>query len=105
MIKEADADGSGAIDFLAFSSMMQKKMANSDSEDDIREAFLKFDWRRSGEISTKELSEALQNLGKPLTTRELQEFLNVCEKDGVVRYNEFITQMFGAKAGSEVAKA
>lgn len=30
--------------------------------------------------------------------------MNVCEKDGVVKYNEFITQMFGAKAGSEVAK-
>jgi len=100
MIKEADVNNEGAIDFLSFSAMMAKKMANSDSEQEIREAFQKFDWRKSGDINAKEISDALTNLGsKPLTTRELQEFLGVCEKEGgVVKYNEFITQMFGSKA-------
>jgi len=102
MIKEADVNNEGSIDFLSFSAMMSKKMANSDSEADIRDAFQKFDWRKSGDISTKEITEALTNLGKPLTTRELQEFLQVCEKEGgVVKYNEFITSMFGAKADSK----
>lgn len=27
--------------------------------------------------------------------------MQTCEKDGKVYYNQFITQMFGAKAGSE----
>jgi len=99
MIKEADTNNEGSIDFLSFSAMMAKKMASSDSEEEIRDAFQKFDWRKSGEINSKEITEALTNLGKPLTTRELQEFLSVCEKEGgVVKYNEFITQMFGAKA-------
>ena len=102
MIKEADTNNEGAIDFLSFSAMMAKKMANSDSEEDIRDAFLKFDWKKSGDVNAKELTDALTNLAKPLTTRELQEFLNVCEKEGgVVKYNEFITQMFGQKAAAQ----
>lgn len=67
----AEAGAGAAIDFLAFQALMAKKMAMSDSEDDIRDAFLKFDWKKSGEINSKELSEALTNLGKPLTTREV----------------------------------
>eukprot|EP01128_Nolandella_sp_AFSM9_P001138 TRINITY_DN11248_c0_g1_i1.p2 TRINITY_DN11248_c0_g1~~TRINITY_DN11248_c0_g1_i1.p2 ORF type:complete len:160 (+),score=60.15 TRINITY_DN11248_c0_g1_i1:45-482(+) len=97
MIKEAKAGDS--IDFIAFSEMMAAKMSASDSEADLRDAFQKFDWRATGQIATKELTEALQNLSKPIATRELQSFLQICEKDGVVNYNEFITAMHGSKSG------
>lgn len=43
----------------------------ADNEGDLRDAFEKFDWRRTGEISAKELEDALVNLGKPITTREV----------------------------------
>eukprot|EP01125_Pyxidicula_operculata_P022294 TRINITY_DN9031_c0_g1_i1.p1 TRINITY_DN9031_c0_g1~~TRINITY_DN9031_c0_g1_i1.p1 ORF type:complete len:162 (+),score=39.87 TRINITY_DN9031_c0_g1_i1:47-532(+) len=101
MIKEADASGEGAIDFLAFSQMMSRKMAKSDTEEDLLDAFLKFDWRKTGMIPAAELSEALTNLGKPLSTRDLQEFMTVCEKDGQVHYNLFIKEMFGSKEGAK----
>lgn len=37
------------------------------------------------------------NISKPASTRELQVFLGICEKDGQVFYNEFITAMHGSK--------
>jgi len=67
----------------------------SDPESDVRDAFEKFDWRRTGEINSKELSEALTNLGKPITTRELQEFLNVTQNGDLVMYNKFINELYG----------
>jgi len=43
MINEVDADGNGTIDFPEFLTMMARKMKESDSEEEIREAFRVFD--------------------------------------------------------------
>uniref|UniRef100_A0A8C2V7T2 EF-hand domain-containing protein n=1 Tax=Chinchilla lanigera TaxID=34839 RepID=A0A8C2V7T2_CHILA len=40
MINEVDADGNGTIDFPEFLTMMARKMKDTDSEEEIREAFL-----------------------------------------------------------------
>jgi len=95
MIKEADNNNEGQIDFLAFANLMSRKMAEADSESDVRDAFQKFDWRRTGEIPAKELSDALQNLGKPISTRELQEFMNFTLQGEMVQYNKFINDLYG----------
>jgi len=96
MLKEADPNNDGGIDFMSFSQLMSRKMAKSVSEDDMREAFRKFDWKKSGYIPTIEFAEALTNIGKPpLTARELQEVLAVCEKDGNINYEKFLSVMFG----------
>ena len=42
MINEVDADGSGTIDFPEFLTMMARKMTNSDSEEELKEAFRVF---------------------------------------------------------------
>jgi len=97
MIKDADPTGAGKVDFLQFSQMMAKRMAKTDTEDDLVLAFQKFDWRRGGQIKTEELAESLMNLGKPLNARELQEMLAVCEKDGQIHYMNFVKEMFGEK--------
>ena len=39
MINEVDADGNGTIDFPEFLTMMARKMKDTDSEEEIREAF------------------------------------------------------------------
>jgi len=95
MIKEADTNNEGEIDFLAFANLMSRKMAEADTEADLRDAFEKFDWRRTGEIPAKELSEALTNLGKPISTRELQEFMNFTQQGELVYYNKFINDLYG----------
>ena len=43
MINEVDADGNGQIDFPEFLTMMARKMKDTDSEEEIREAFRVFD--------------------------------------------------------------
>jgi len=96
MLKEA-GNSDGQLDFLSFSQLMARKMAKSVSEDDMRNAFRKFDWKKAGIIPTVELSEALKNLGKnPFTARELQEFLTACGTDtNNVQYELFLKNMFG----------
>merc|ERR1719231_397466 len=39
MINEVDADGNGTIDFPEFLTMMARKMKDTDSEEEIIEAF------------------------------------------------------------------
>lgn len=43
MINEVDADGNGTIDFPEFLTMMARKMKDTDSEEEIKEAFKVFD--------------------------------------------------------------
>jgi calmodulin len=42
MINEVDADGNGTIDFSEFLTMISRKMKNTNSEEEIREAFCVF---------------------------------------------------------------
>jgi len=95
MIKEGDSKGAGYLDVNDFITMMAKKMAKADSEEDLTFAFQKFDWRKTYTIPTPELTEALTNLGKPLNQKELGEMYNVCEKDGYVHYANFVKVLFG----------
>lgn len=39
MINEVDADGNGTIDFPEFLTMMARKMKDTDSAEEIKEAF------------------------------------------------------------------
>jgi len=43
MTKEVDKDGSGTIEFNDFLSLMQRKVSDKDTEDEITEAFRVFD--------------------------------------------------------------
>lgn len=63
MINEVDADGNGTIDFPEFLTMMARKMRDTDSEEEIREAFKVFDRDNNGFISAAELRHVMTNLG------------------------------------------
>src|ERR1700732_4116283 len=64
MINEVDADGNGEIDFPEFLTMMARKMKDTDSEEEIKEAFKVFDKNGDGKISAAELRHVMTNLGK-----------------------------------------
>jgi len=102
MISEADTNKEGSIDFNQFASMMANKMAKSDAEEDLLDAFCKFDWQKKGTIASKELQDALLTLAKPISSTELKEFLNVCEKEDngtlVVDYKAFLREMYGSSS-------
>src|SRR5438045_8610184 len=59
--------GNGTIDFPEFLTMMARKMKDTDSEEEIREAFRVFDKDGNGFISAAELRHVMTNLGKSRT--------------------------------------
>ncbi len=67
MINEVDADGNGTIDFPEFLTMMARKMKDTDSAEEIKEAFKVFDKDGNGFISAAELRHIMTNLGEKLT--------------------------------------
>lgn len=67
MVNEVDADGNGTIDFPEFLTMMARKMKDTDSAEEIKEAFKVFDKDGNGLISANELRHIMTNLGEKLT--------------------------------------
>ncbi|CAO2626875.1 unnamed protein product, partial [Lemmus lemmus] len=84
MINEVDADvpGNGTIDFPEFLTMMARKMKDTDSEEEIREAFRVFDKDGNGYISAAELRHVMTNLGEKLTDEEVDEMIREADIDG-----------------------
>ena len=64
MINEVDADGNGTIDFPEFLTMMARKMRDTDSEEEIKEAFKVFDRDNNGFISAAELKHVMISIGR-----------------------------------------
>ncbi|XP_034864010.1 calmodulin-like [Mirounga leonina] len=75
MINEVDADGNGTVDFPQFLTMMARKMKDTDSEEEIREAFHVFDKEGTGFISAAEFCHGITNLGEKLTDEEVDEMI------------------------------
>jgi len=97
MFKEADVTGSGKIGFPEFMNMMARKMKQTDSQDEVLEAFKVFDPYGEGIINEKELTDALLNTGDKLTKEELEEMYSVCRIDGNINYKSFVAHMFASK--------
>ncbi|KAH0843864.1 putative Calmodulin [Fonsecaea pedrosoi] len=115
MINEVDADNNGTIDFpgmveqltisgihglglrvcLEFLTMMARKMKDTDSEEEIREAFKVFDRDNNGFISAAELRHVMTSIGEKLTDDEVDEMIREADQDGDGRidYNEFVQLM------------
>jgi calmodulin len=74
--------GNGTIDFPEFLTMMARKMKETDSEDEIREAFRVFDKDGNGFISAAELRHVMTNLGEKLTDEEVDEMIREADIDG-----------------------
>ena len=62
--------------------MMAKKLKDSDSEDELREAFRVFDRDGNGFISAVELRHVMTNLGEKLTDEEVDEMIREADLDG-----------------------
>lgn len=100
MINEVDADGNGTIDFPEFLTMMaryvdmvavlvaefdskgRRKMKDTDSEEEIKEAFKVFDKDGNGYISAAELRHVMTNLGEKLSETEVEEMIREADVDG-----------------------
>ena len=62
--------------------MMARKMKESDTEEEIREAFKVFDKDGNGFISASELRTVMTSLGEKLTDEEVDEMIHEADTDG-----------------------
>jgi calmodulin len=74
--------GNGTIDFPEFLTMMARKMKETDTEDELKEAFRVFDKDGNGYISAAELRHVMTNLGEKLTDEEVDEMIREADTDG-----------------------
>ena len=76
---------------FVFQVMMVKKMQESDTENEIREAYRVFDKERTGMIEASEMRLILSNLPEKLSDAEIDEMLTTADKDGngAFSYDEF----------------
>lgn len=93
MLADLDADGSGAIDFGEWLSLMTKRVNDKDSRANINKIFALFDDERTGFISIKNLRRIAQEIGETVPEQELQELINRADTDhdGLVSEEEFYT--------------
>eukprot|EP00397_Hematodinium_sp_SG-2012_P047181 GEMP01053551.1.p1 GENE.GEMP01053551.1~~GEMP01053551.1.p1 ORF type:complete len:154 (+),score=43.85 GEMP01053551.1:319-780(+) len=101
MIKDVDgfrdSDGVSMVDFTEFMTLMARKMNDSDTEEELIEAFKVFDRDSSGFISAQNLRSVMNNVGETLTDEEVDEMVTEADLDGdgQINYEEFVRMMMG----------
>ena len=96
MINEVDIEGNGSITFEGFKGLMDRKFRDDDVEEEIIEAFKKFDHDNNGLIGPEDVFNLLQSFGQDITINEAEEMIrNVdLDGDGFVNYQEFVKMLF-----------
>ncbi|KAG1330716.1 Caltractin [Cocos nucifera] len=103
MIANVDKDGSGAIDFDEFVSMITAKIGERDFQEGLMKAFriidqdnnVKFVTILLGKISDVDIQRLAKDLGENFTLEEIREMITEadCNGDGEVDADEFIRVM------------
>ena len=75
MIAEIDTDRSGSIEFGEFLHLMRRRMRDTDTEEEMVEAFKVFDRDSNGLISWQELKTVMRQIGENLSDKECQEII------------------------------
>ncbi|KAJ4753494.1 Calmodulin [Rhynchospora pubera] len=97
MIREVDINGNGTIEFNEFTILMARKLMETDTDEEMKEAFEVFDKDHNGLISPSELRHVMRNLGENLTDDEVAQMIREADidGDGYVNYEEFVRMMTG----------
>eukprot|EP01083_Nonionella_stella_P083383 230564_1 len=95
MISKVDKNGSGAINYKDFKTMMQAQLEQKSTDDEIRQAFELFDKNKDGKITPQELKEVMSSLGEQLTDQDVEDMIYEADQtgDGTINFNEFKRMM------------
>ena len=95
MIKEVDSDYNGTIEFSEFVQLMESKMKDNDSEEEIFEALKIFDKKGNGHITKNDIKNVMSSLHEPLAQEEVDELMKTwdLDKDGYLNFEEFKNMM------------
>jgi calmodulin len=80
-------------------------MKDTDSEDEIKEAFKVFDKDGNGYISAAELRHVMTNLGEKLTDEEVDEMIREADIDGDGQINYEGARSAGRRGDLECSKS
>ena len=92
MLNEVDTDGNGSISFDEFLALMARKMRDTDSDEEMVEAFKVFDRDQNGLIQKDELKKVMEILGEQVTNEEIEEMMIIADPDGdnAISYEKFL---------------
>ncbi|XP_037953622.1 calmodulin-A-like [Teleopsis dalmanni] len=92
MIREADENQNGKIEFNEFVDVMTRSNGIVDVEAEVREAFNVFDENGNGFISPDELRRVMTLLGEELSDDTIGEMIREADLngDGQVDFDEFV---------------
>ena len=82
MISDMDADGSGAIDFGEWLTLMTKRVNDKDSRANIDKIFALYDDQRTGYIDVNTLKRVAAELSENVSDAELDELIKRADVNG-----------------------
>ena len=95
MIKEVDLNSDGKIELDEFITLMSRNSPDTQTEDEVINAFRVFDKEGNGLIATAELKHIMMTIGDKMTEAEADEMIHEVDidDDGVINYEEFVRMM------------
>lgn len=95
LVADFDKNKFGKISLDEFTSMMNKRLAEKDANEEISKAFQLFDSDDTGKISFHNLKDVAKQLGENLSDEELREMITEADRDGDGEINkqEFVRIM------------
>ena len=104
MINERDDEG--AIDFPEFLTIMANKIKDTDSEEEILEAFKVFDKYVNDDIPAAELRHVITSFGEKLSHEKVDEMIREADidGDGVISFEEWITNSYNEINAETIVK-
>ena len=95
MIKEVDLNSDGKIELDEFITLMSRNSPDTQTEDEVINAFRVFDKEGNGLIATAELKHIMMTIGDKMTEAEADEMIHEADidDDGVINYEEFVRMM------------
>ena len=98
MMREVDLNQDGLIDFEAFMILMTKSSPDTQTEEEVINAFRVFDKEGNGLIASSELKHIMMTIGDKMTEEEADEMVNEADidEDGMINYEEFVRMMMAS---------